>query len=129
MRAQQLMSVMQSMAMQAQNGTLAASTAISSNMITGYPYGQLPVQMQMPMMGSTVSAFPPFPNFFGMPAAFPGMMPPFFNNNMNAMQQYPVRAAPSAIGQPTLLQQAGLSINESKAPSKTNSQHNRRRSQ
>lgn len=129
MRAQQLMSVMQSMAMQAQNGTLAASTAISSNMITGYPYGQLPVQMQMPMMGSTVSAFPPFPNFFGMPAAFPGMMPQFFNNNTNAMQQYPVRAAPSAIGQPTLLQQAGLSINESVPSSNTNSQHNRRRSQ
>lgn len=103
MRAQQLLSLMQSMALQASSGTLGGLNSQSSQQFMGPSL--LPMQMQMPMMGSAVPAFPPFPNFFGVPAGFPNSLPPM----LPTTQPYQTFASPSAIGQPTLFQQAGLS--------------------
>lgn len=131
-RAQQLMNVMQTMAMQAQNGGLAPTSQFLPfalpNGVGAYTHEQLPAQMQMPMMGSSIPAFPPFPNFFGMPAGFPTPMLPH-NGNLTDMHRYTSRAAPSAIGQPTLFQQAGFSEDNSKEASSSPSLQNRRRSQ
>lgn len=106
MRAQQLLSLMQSMALQASSGTLGRPNSQPSQQFMGPSL--LPMQMQMPMMGSAVPAFPPFPNFFGMPAGFPNSMP-FMSNIAPTTQPYQTFTAPSAVGQPTLFQQAGLS--------------------
>lgn len=131
-RARQLMSVMQNMAMQAQTGNLSPINQFlpyaTPSAMGPYMNQQLPTQMQMPMMGSSIAAFPPFPNFFGMPAGFPTSIPPYFGN-MNNSHQYASRGASSAIGQPTSIQQAGFSIDTSNEASTTPALQNRRRSQ
>jgi hypothetical protein len=78
----------------------------------GAAYSQLPMQMQMPMMGSPLPTYPSFPNINGMgvPFGYGAAAMPYYNQ-IPALNQYHSGGAPapSAIGQPTLLQRAGMS--------------------